>query len=44
MGTDQAVAQEYLDALKLVCDEADYQQLVPAMKRALKVTADKVTW
>ena len=44
MGSDTGVAQEYLDALKLVCAEAEYQKLVPAMKRALKTSADKLAW
>jgi hypothetical protein len=42
--SDMGVAQEYLDALKRVCAEADYQQLVPTMKRALKFNADKLAW
>ena len=38
------VAQEYLDSLKMVRGAAEFETLVPAMKKALKTSGDKLKW
>jgi hypothetical protein len=45
-GIDKEVddAQEYVDSLKLVSGEDGIQALIPQMKKALKLSGDKISW